>query len=217
MSLRSLAASTFVAATSLVTASSLAFARAAYASDDDGAYGRLDGDLAIHAGSGVAVMSGGPHLAFQVELLYLSTAGVYARYTDALGQKKSVFERSVSTGVEVRPLFLGRYAKNFEQGPARLDLFLDSFSIEVGAVWGQPQKQSVPTLPGLEFGLGAEFPLLTKASGPFIGTYGALRLTDLAGHDDRGLGKQGSMLLFTFSWHQMVRAHLVDASDRLSR
>lgn len=210
MTLRLFAAATFAA----VIAGQPSIARA---EDSDGAYGRLDGDLAIHAGAGVGIMRNGPHLAFQAELLYLSTAGIYARYTDGLGQKHPPFQRSISTGLELRPLFLGRYATDNEKGPARWDLFLDSFSIQVGAVWAQPQKDSFAAEPGLEFGLGLEFPLLAKASGPYVGAYGAMRLVDLGGHDDRDLTRQGSMVLFTFAWHQVLRTHLVDANDRLWR
>lgn len=198
----------------------LAFAAAtvgaheARAEDDDGAYGRFEGDLALHGGAGVAVMKGGPHLAFQLEALYLSTAGIYGRYTDALGQKKAAFERTISTGVELRPLFLARWAKDTEHGPARLDLLLDSLSLEVGAVWAQDPRGAFAKRPGLELGTGLELPLLASASGPFIGAFAALRLGDPSVHDDRDLLAQGSMLLFTFSWHQMVPAHLVDMRDR---
>lgn len=199
-----------------ILAATAAWPTAARASDDDGAYGRLEGDLALHGGAGMAVMKGGPHLAFELEALYLSTAGIYARYTDALGRKKAFFERTISTGVELRPLFLARWAKDMERGPARLDLFLDSFSLELGAVWAQPDRGSFAKKPGLEFGTGFEFPFLASGTGPFVGAFAALRLSDPSIPNDRDILEQGSMLLFTLSWHQMVPAHLVDVRDRRS-
>ncbi len=202
----------FVVFNALFGAASSAFADP----ENDGAYGRLEGDLALHAGSGVGIVHGGPHLAFQLEALYLDTAGFYARYTDSLGQHTDI-KRTLSTGVEVRPLFLARYASDLERGPARLDLFLDSLSIEMGVVWDQAARGSFARRPGLEVGTGLEFPLLAKASGPYIGAFAALRLQDPSEPNDRDVLQQGSMLLFTFSWHQIVPAHLVDFGDKSSR
>ena len=186
-------------------------------SENDGAYGRIEGDLSLHAGAGVAVVHGGPHLAFQLEALYLSTAGLYARYTDALGQRHTNIKRTLSTGVELRPLFLARYAQDFERGPARLDLFLDSLSVEIGAFWDQPERGPFAIRPGVEFGTGLEFPILAKASGPYVGAFAALRLQDPGKPNDRDIFQQGSMLLLVFSWHQVVSTHLVDFRDRRSR
>jgi hypothetical protein len=189
----------------------------ARASDDDGAYGRFDGDLALSLGSGVAVAKGGPHLAFDLHALYLSTAGLYARYTDGLGQHRTAMRRTIATGVELRPLFLARWAKDMEHGPAHLDLLLDSISIGLGAVWQEPQRAPFAAKPGLELGIGLEMPILSSATGPFVGAMGLLRLDDPSVKNDRDILDQGSMLLFTVSWHQMVPAHLVDARDRRPR
>ena len=202
------------AAAALLATLSALVPSVARADDADGAYGRLDGDLLLQAGAGVAVAFGGPHLAIDLHALYLSSAGFYARYTDALGQKAASFERTVATGIDVRPFFLARWAQDLEKGPPRLDLFVDSLSIQFGAAWQQPQGMAFKEQPAFEIGLGLEFPLLKTASGPFIGAEGVFRFDDLQGKDKRDLLAQGSVMLFTVSWHQTVHAGLADIRDR---
>jgi hypothetical protein len=180
----------------------------------DGAYGRLDGDLLLQAGAGVAVALGGPQLAIDLRALYLSSAGLYFRYGESFGQKNAVTARSLSTGVEIRPMFLARWARDLEKGPARLDLFVDSFSIDFGAGWLEPNGAGFHPKPAFEIGLGLEFPLLAQANGPYVGALGMLRLDDLERGDKRDLLEQGSIFLFTLSWHGVVKLGLADIKDR---
>lgn len=192
----------------------------AHAAEDDGVYGRFDGDLELHLGAGAAVADGGPMLAAHLAALYLSTAGIYARYTDALGTEGPVVERSIAGGLTLQPLFLGRYAQNWEQGPARLDLLIDSIALDVGAFWHDPVEGSFRLTPGLEVGLGLSFPILAQASGPVMTIRGALRwrATDLSTATASGnILERGAHLAVTLAWHQIVRTHLVDAGDRLQR
>lgn len=187
---------------------------------DDGVYGRFDGDVELHLGAGVAVAGGGPMLAAHLEALYLSTAGIYARYTDALGSEGPSVERSIAAGLALQPLFLGRYAKNMEQGPARLDLLLDSIAIDVGAFWHAPKDMPFETYPGLEVGLGLSLPILAQADGPVVTVRGALRwrAADLSAATATGdIIDRGAHLAITLAWHQIIRAHIVDAGDRLQR
>jgi hypothetical protein len=192
----------------------------ARAAEDDGVYGRFDGDLELHAGAGVAIADGGPMLAAHLDALYLSTAGIYGRYTDALGTKGPSIERSIAAGLTIQPLFLGRYAKNMEQGPARLDLFLDSIALDLGAFWHGPRQGDFAVYPGLEVALGLSLPILAQADGPVVTIRGALRwrAADLSAAGAEGdLIERGAHLAITLAWHQIVRTHLVDAGDRLKR
>jgi hypothetical protein len=195
----------------------LAWAEAAHAQDEvDGAYGRLDGDLTFIGALGTAVEGGGPLFETHVALSYLSTAGVFARYTESFGTDGPLFDRTVAAGVELRPLFLGRYALNLEKGPAHLDLFADSFCLLAGAVWSAPAGERMDALPGLELGAGVEVPILPSGNGPYLGVQGLARWlgTDLDGRTDSDFLERGSMLVFTVSWHQIIDAGIVDFRDR---
>lgn len=195
----------------------------ARAAEDDGVYGRFDGDLELHLGAGVAIAHGGPMLAAHLAALYLSTAGVYARYADAVGTEGPSVERSIAAGLTLQPLFLGRYAKNWEQGPARVDLLLDSIALDIGAFWHDPRNppgESFALTPGLEVGLGFGLPILAQASGPVVTIRGALRWrsADLSAATATGnVLERGAHLAVTLAWHQVVRTHIVDAGDRLTR
>jgi hypothetical protein len=190
-------------------------ARAASAEETDGVYGRLDGDLLFTGAAACGIEAGGPQLATIVSLDYLSTAGPYARYSDALGQDDARLSRSFAAGLELRPLFLGRYALDLERGPAYLDLFLDSLLLRVGAVWADDGARGWAVRPGLELAVGLEFPILPSGSGPHLGVEGVARFhdVDLTGDVHRDLLDRGSMLLVSVSWHQIVDAGLVDVRD----
>jgi hypothetical protein len=182
---------------------------------DDGAYGRLDGDLELRAGAGAALAAGGPALCARAAIAYLATAGVYAHYIDALGASSAPASRSFASGIFLQPMFLGRYAKNLENGPARLDLFVDSVALGVGAFWEAGSQAGSDRNPGLELSISVDLPLFSEAQGPFLGLRGALRWrdTELAGADS-GHDEQRMLLSLTLSWHQTLGAHLVDTGDR---
>ncbi|AUX42015.1 hypothetical protein SOCE26_034400 [Sorangium cellulosum] len=197
-------------------AASLAGAPSARA-EADGAYGRLDGDLDLRAGVGASFAAGGPALAARGAAAYLSTAGLYVHYTDALGREAAPAARSIATGVFLQPLFLARYASDLERGPPLLDLFLDSFAIGVGSFWEAPRGAGLASEPGLELSLSLGVPLLGDATGPFLDVRGALRFRgpELAG-DEGGREEQRALVSVTLSWHHVLRVHLVDAGDRVS-
>jgi hypothetical protein len=192
-------------------------ATAAARAEDDGAYGRLDGDIELRAGAGAALAAGGPALSAGAAAVYLSTAGFYAHYTDALGADVPA-PRSIAVGLHFSPLFLGRYASDLEGGPPRLDLLIDSIALGVGAFWHAPRRQGLTGEPGLELAISAAFPLLPDATGPFIGLRGALRWRagDLAGRGG-DLIEQGALVSLTLGWHHMISGHVVDAFDGLQR
>lgn len=191
----------------------------AYAADDDGAYGRYDGDLDLRMGAGAAIMQEGPALSAFASALLLSSAGVYVHYADAFDDARRV-PRSISTGLVIEPMFLARTAFNMQIGSGRLDLAIDSFAIGLGVYWTIPRLPTNPmNEPGLEFSLGFGLPFLPSASGPVLGIRGALRASPaaMAGNEKFGLVDQGAYLSITLAWRQLVSAHLVDARDRAVR
>ena len=196
----------------------------------DGVYGRFEGDLELRGHLGAAFAGGGPALAAQLTAVYLSTAGVYVHYTDAAGSDRPAVTRSISAGVHLQPLFLARGGINAERGPAFVDLLIDSFAFELGAVWtatrppspGPPPgpQASWDDHPGLEAALAIGLPLFARATGPYVGLRGALRwrpVDFVAGGPPTSIVDRGAVLSLTLGWHQVLRAHLVDSGDRVIR
>jgi hypothetical protein len=184
----------------------------AHAADGDGAYGRLDGDLLLSGGAGVALQEGSPAMVLEATALYLAMVGPVLRYAESFGATDARFDRSLAVGLELRPLFLGRLGLDLERGPARLDLMLDSFALTLGSFW-HSERGSFAATPGLELGAGLSFPVMPSIDGPALGMTGLLRFrdADLTRRASEGLVEQGSMLLFTLSWQGMLDVGLVDA------
>jgi hypothetical protein len=201
-------------AVSPCAAALLVLSLAAPSRADDGVYGRLDGDLELRIEAGAGFASGGPSLAAGAAALYLGTAGIYAHYTDALGSHAPDVARSFAFGLHLQPLFLARYASDYEHGPARLDLLVDSFGLEIGSFWDAPRGHGLRSVPGLELATTLAIPILARGNGPFLALRGALRLRQDEAYGD--LDRAGLFSL-TLSFHQTVRAHLVDAGDSLAR
>jgi hypothetical protein len=204
----------------------------------DGAYGRLDGDLSVSIEAGISEALGeephaGEALATRAGLIYVQTVGLAVQYDEGLGVQALPMRRSVAGLVELRPLFWGRFSENLEQGPAFLDLFLDSFGIAVGMFGAWPQARfcgSAPPDPGaapapgpdggcpdygMQAGVGFELPLIGRASAPFIGLRGAMRWS----LRDRSAAFEAppvsGLLTLTLGYRHLFETHLVDAADRL--
>jgi len=144
----------------------------------DGVYGRFDGSLALSASAGAELESGEPRGALRLSALYLWTAGVYGRYSDAFGGADERPLRVASLGVDARPLFLPRFARDWEHGPAILDLALDSFSLNAGAYFAEPGGGSFGDERGFEAGLGFGVPLFGEAAGPWLEARAERRFAD---------------------------------------
>lgn len=187
-----------------------------FAQEEPPTYGRIAGDLSLVAGAGAVIAARGPRIAGEVRVRYLEMAGLFATYEDgAIVASKAEPRRVVVGGLEIRPLFLLRWLKGLEIGQARLDLAIDSFGIDLGAVLLQPQGSSFATQAGLEFGVGLEFPILPSATGPWIELRGGLRWGQHAfatgavqGADDRSV-----YLALAVAWHQTVLVHAIDVGD----
>jgi hypothetical protein len=134
----------------------------------DGVYGRLDGNLAVGASAGAELDAGEARGALRLSLHYLWTAGVYARYSDAFGGADQRAERTASFGIDLRPLFLPRFALDNEQGPALYDLTLDSLSLSAGAYFAEPRHGDFGDERGFETGVGFGVPLFRAAGGLWL-------------------------------------------------
>ena len=144
----------------------------------DGVYGRLDGSLALAASAGAELEAEQPRGALRLSAHYLWTAGAYLRYSDAFGSAHTRPGRVASLGIDLRPLFLPRFGLDREQGPALLDLALDSLSLTAGAYFAQPRGRDFGAERGFEAGLGFALPLLAQARGPWLEARGERRFAD---------------------------------------
>jgi hypothetical protein len=144
----------------------------------DGVYGRFDGSLTLAVSAGAELEAGEPRGALKISAHYLWTAGVYARYSDAFGSAEERPSRVASLGVDVRPLFLPRFGLDYEQGPALLDLTLDSLSLNAGAYLAKPRERDFGDERGFEIGVGFGVPLLAAAKGPWLEARAERRFAD---------------------------------------
>jgi hypothetical protein len=140
--------------------------------DQDGVYGRFDGDLTLTLGLG-AEFQEGAHAAALARALYYHTAGLSLSYADSLGAELDV-RRAGFVGVELRPLFLPRWALDLELGCPLLDLTLDSLALGAGMFVAR-RAEPDETRAGLELSLGLGVPLFAKADGLWLEARGFVR------------------------------------------
>lgn len=186
----------------------------------DTTYGRVEGDIGLVAGLGVTVGPQSPRASIDLRARYLETAGLFATYEDgALFGNGAEPVRVLAGGLEIRPLFLGRWLTGRELGSPRLDLALDSLGFELGGFLAQPQGATFGQRPGLQAGVALELPILGRASGPWIGLHGGIRFSDaaLGGGPTSDPADRAFFLSITLAWHQIVGAHAVDPLDRAPR
>lgn len=186
----------------------------------DTTYGRIDGDVGIVVGAGLAVGPDSPRGALDLRFRYIETAGIFFSYEDGAmfgGGAEPV--RVLAGGIELRPLFVGRWLKGLELGNPRADLMIDSLGFELGGFFAQPQGEQFASRPGMQVGLGLEVPILPRASGPWVGLHGGMRFSDaeLGGKPSSDPADKAFFLAITLEWHQIVGTHAVDALDRAPR
>jgi len=181
----------------------------------DTTYGRIDGDVGVSVGAGATFGPNAPRAALDVRLRYLDTAGVFLTYEDGLTATSSNPRRVVAAGLELRPVFLSRWLSGREWSLARLDLFVDSVGLEIGAFVAEPVGASFVASPGFQASLGLEFPILPAANGPWIGLHGGARWSDEAieGAPVSSAFDRSLFLALTVAYHQVLGAHLVDVRD----
>ena len=128
--------------------------------DGDGLYRRFDRDLTIALGAGGGLVLDGvkarPSLVADLRLRVIDTAGPVVAMRWGPGDEGSG-RGYVLFGVEVRPLFPALFLLNESTGREWVDLFVQSFGIELGtALFPFDQDFGV----GLAVGLSIELPLL---------------------------------------------------------
>ena len=141
-------------------------------SDHDGVYGRFDGDLTLTLGLG-AEFQKGAHGAALARALYYHSAGLTLSYADSLGRELAV-RRVGYAGVELRPLFIPRWALDLGLGCPLVDLTLDSLALGAG-LFVAKRAEPDETRAGLELSLGLGVPLFAKAQGLWLEARGFVR------------------------------------------
>ena len=131
----------------------------AAADDGDGLYDRFDRDLTVAIGAGGGVVFDGadvrPTLAADVRLRVIDTAGpVVAMRWSADGRSGHGY---VLLGVELRPFFPALFLLDLSIGNEWVDLFVQSFGVELGAALF-PFDEDFGVALGV--GLSVELPLL---------------------------------------------------------
>jgi hypothetical protein len=188
--------------------------------EGDSTYGRIDGDIALMLSAGVVVGPRAPRAALDFRARYLQTAGVFFTYEDGpiIGASPDP-RRVIATGLELRPLFIGRWLTGKQSGSGRFDLILDSFGLELGAAFLQPDGAAFASRTALQAGLGIEIPFFARATGPWIGIHGGARWSNamlgqarIDAPSDRAL-----YLAITLGWQQLFMTHAVDFGDRAPR
>ena len=140
-------------------------ASVAHAQVGDGAYGRLDGDLALSiAGGGALVLGerGGP------DPTGSATLELRARVLDSAGVVVAPEWRPEGTSrlvlaIDLRPVFLARFLLNGESGRAWVDLMIDSIGLDLGAALVLGREGDVGA--GVAVGLGLDLPLYEPSPG----------------------------------------------------
>jgi hypothetical protein len=165
----------------------------------DGVYGRFNGDLDFGAGLGAELDEGALRGALRVSLHYLSTAGLYVSYRDALGDEAEL-RRVLSLGVDMRPAFIPRWSKNLDRGPSFLDLAIDSVSLGLGAFWEQPPARAFAAERGFETSLGFGLPLFGHATGPWLESRAQLAF--------RGMETARAQFVMLLSFHALALSPL---------
>lgn len=168
-------------------------------------YGRLKADGAVQLDLGFAHSTeAAPQAMAALTARYLQSVGVYGSWLDSLGEY-----RSATLGVELRPLFLPRFFYDLQTGRPRIDLFVDSLSLRIGAVLLDEPR--APQTPGLEAGIGLSFPLLPQTQGPWLGASFARRWpADAMGGTDGA----SQVVAVTIGWQHMIDFGLIDLADR---
>ncbi len=110
-----------------------------------------------------------------------------------MARRRSLF----GLGVDLRPLFVPRWAKGYETGPSFFDLTLDSLSLSLGAFWARaaahaPRQQHAVS----KLASALALPLFATAAGPWLEARGALRYPDG--------GRAKKRVFIALAWHGFV-------------
>ena len=166
------------------------------APDQDGVYGRFDGDVFLGVGAGVE-LGAGLRVGGVARALFYQSAGIVAGYAQAPSSEASL-ARIGFVGAELRPLFLPRFALDLEGMGPFLDLTLDSLSLGTGVCF--PAEAGGDRDAALEFSMGLGIPLLLRANGLWLEARAALR---------PALSADAGQLFLLLSWYEAIETALV--------
>ncbi len=164
--------------------------------DQDGVYGRFDGDVFLGVGAGVE-LDAGVRVGGVARALFYQSAGLVAGLAQATSSDASL-ERIGFVGAELRPLFLPRFALDLEGMGPFLDLTLDSLSLGAGVCF--PAERGSDRDAALEFSMGLGLPLFLRANGLWLEARAALR---------PALSADSGQLFLLLSWYEPVETALV--------
>jgi hypothetical protein len=164
--------------------------------DQDGVYGRFDGDVFLGVGAGVE-LDAGVRVGGVARALFYQSAGLVAGYAQAPSSDASL-ERIGFVGAELRPLFLPRFALDLEGMGPLLDLTFDSLSLGAGVCF--PAEAGSDRNAALEFSMGLGVPLFLRANGLWLEARAALR---------PALSADSGQLFLLLSWYEAIETAIV--------
>jgi hypothetical protein len=166
------------------------------AMDDGGPAGRFAGDLDFGARAGMTTFDG-TQLSLGLSAHYYWTIGASLQYDEGLSAGRGEVTRRGSFAFELRPLFLPRFAKDWQRGSDFVNLTLDSLAFGLGA-YAETRLDTDESDPGLLLSLGLAVPLLGTAEGLWLGTRGSAYVP---GDSERGVRHSLTAYL---AWHWLV-------------
>lgn len=167
--------------------------------ESDGVYGRFRGNTDVSLKLGGMLRDAGLAGSVGASVHYYSLLGVTGDYSESLAAD-SLHARSASVGLELRPLFLPRWALGMERGPAWLDLALDSAAFGFGAYFTDAEADARGSR-GAWLSLGFGAPLFLDASGPWLELRALRRFPD---HEARGVDAHNALFVY-LSWHHVLQ------------
>ena len=146
---------------SLALVASIVLLTPAAACAQDGAYGRLDGDLTIELSAGAGATFTGDVVGVGV------TGDVRLRFLDMVGLMAGIDARPDSESrvlvmADLRPIWFARFLLGASVGDRWVDLFIDSIGVELGVAVA-PLDERVGV--GLAVGFGVDLPLAFFGAG----------------------------------------------------
>ena len=177
----------------------LGTARAAPAAAD-GVYGRFGGNIDWSVKVGGLYDTRGIGASGGFSLHYFSLVGVNGDLSSSRDGEAGAPRTSVSLGLELRPLFLPRWALGHQRGPEWLDLALDSVALGFGGYFGLLGEE--PHRPrGFTVSTGAGLPLSPSASGPWLEVRAFRRFPDAS----PGTFRSHNGLFLYLGWHDFAQ------------
>jgi hypothetical protein len=167
--------------------------------ESDGVYGRFRGNTDVSLKLGGMLRDAGVAGSVGASAHYYHLVGVTGDYSESL-VADSLHARSASLGMELRPLFLPRWALGLERGPAWLDLALDSAALGFGAYFTDAEADSRGSR-GAWVSLGFGAPLFGAAAGPWLELRALRRFPD---HDALGVDAHNALFVY-LSWHHVLQ------------